>query len=131
MKHETKRERTARFYANLAEMGFSFEESETLRRAEMALSRWSERECNGEIQRDERTGIPYIYSTFSGKRIGRAADREKGALSRVKALVESKPGLVWFHQGDPRGCALYVGRAEDLRGESIHCAYSRLFAVCI
>lgn len=40
------------------------------------------------------------------------ADREKGALRRVAAICEAH-GLHFYHQTDPRGCALYVS-AEPL-----------------
>lgn len=44
--------------SRLRELGFSYEEAAELRRIEMTLSRWSEAECNGEIERDETTGKP-------------------------------------------------------------------------
>ena len=36
--------------------GFDVDTADALRRIEMTLSRWSERECNGEIERDGDNG---------------------------------------------------------------------------
>lgn len=85
----------------------------TLRRAEKVLHRWAEEECNGTIQRegDQGDGKPFRVwgqDSPSGK-IYKAptADREAGALRRIeKACKEA--GLHYYHQTDPRGCALYV-----------------------
>ena len=43
----------------LQDAGISWEHANTLRRINMTLQRWGELECNGDIQRDETTGIPY------------------------------------------------------------------------
>lgn len=121
----TKAERTHRLYSRLAELGFSFDESSSLIRAERTLGRWAEAECNGDIQRDENTGIPWRY--FGAEHQLRAAtpDREAGALRRVAAICE-RAGAHFYHQGDPRGCALYVAR-EPLTDAN----YSVAVAVCI
>ena len=76
-------------------MGFTFEEAVALRRIEMTLSRWAEAECNGEIERDEDTGKPRRNSAawVSGRASQRIswpiADREAGALRRLKAIVDA------------------------------------------
>lgn len=91
----------------------------TLRRAERTLHRWSEEECNGTIQRegDEGTGKPFRpFESFYIRKDGSKAinrhkvptpDREAGALRRVAEVCKAT-GLHYFHQTDPRGCALYV-----------------------
>jgi hypothetical protein len=40
----------------------------------------------------------------------RIPDRETSALARARKVAE-KYGLTIYHQGDPRGCSLYVGPA--------------------
>ena len=91
----------------------SIEDAETLRRAELTLTSWALEVCNGTIERpwegtvdgDARPYRPtYMQGMFS-----RIADREAGALRRV-AEVCKRNGLEFFHQGDPRGCALYIAR---------------------
>lgn len=97
-------------------------QANTLRRAEKTLQRWGELECGDgnnygswAIERDENgEGAPYMvhhhYMHGKGKDYTtrrRIADREAGALARV-AEVCSELGLSWFHQTDPRGCALFV-----------------------
>lgn len=97
----------------------------TLRRAEMTLHRWAELECGDSdawkswgIERDETTDIPYmcIYPHSGKSRRYRIPDREKGALRRI-AQVCGKLGLYFYHQTDPRGCALYVAR-EPMTGSN-------------
>jgi len=96
----------------------SFEQAETLRRAELALQRWAEKECgtgndynSWNITRDEETGTPYMeVHPNTGKSYRyKIADKEKGALKRVNAICKEL-GIYYFHQTDPRGCALYVAK---------------------
>ena len=103
----------------------------TLRRAQLTLHRWAELECgdgNKCIERDEKTDKPFmLYVYRSGAFADRRdpiPDRERGALKRV-AEVCKELGLFYYHQTDPRGCALYVSR-EPLSAED----YSRGVAVC-
>ena len=90
----------------------------TLRRAELVLHRWAELECGDgndyaswAIERDENTGKPF-RATYPHKgesyRVA-IADREAGALRRVRQVCTAH-GLHFYHQGDPRGCALYIAR---------------------
>jgi len=100
-------------------INLSFDEVNTLRRAELTLQRWSELECgdgNGYIERDETTGIPRYYNCRARyvdprdpRAWSRIPDREAGALKRVKAICEFHY-LHYYHQTDPRGCALYVSK---------------------
>ncbi len=99
----------------------SFDDANTLRRAELTLQRWAEQECGDgnnysswAIERDEVTDIPYMVRHHYKHGLGkdsvsrtRIADREAGALRRIKAVCE-RNGLNYYHQTDPRGCALYV-----------------------
>lgn len=111
----------------MTKLGLSHDEATQLRRIEMTLSRWSELECGNSnqytswaIERDEETGRPFMvthgYDYGTGSPITRTpiADREAGALKRLKAIMARHPKLWYFHQSDPRGCALYVGRKGDL-----------------
>lgn len=106
-----------------AGINLSYDDVNTLRRAEKTLQRWGELECGDgnsygswAIERDEETEVPYMvrrhYRHGNGKDTmtrTRIADKEAGALRRVKAICE-REGLHYFHQTDPRGCALYVSR---------------------
>lgn len=116
-------------------LSISFEDANTLRRAELTLQRWGEQECGDSndynswsIERDETTGKPFrcIYPHQSGAKVRRYAipDRERGALKRTKAICE-RNGWYYFHQTDPRGCALYVSN-EPLTDS----AYTNGIAVC-
>lgn len=122
----------------LLALGFSREQVWTLRRISQTLSKWSEHECNGNIQRDgdDGEGLPRWYSQYSighdakpkGSRI---PDRERGALKRLAAIMAPfKRRLVAYHQGDPRGCALYIVPKKELRGQDIGSVYNRGIAVC-
>jgi hypothetical protein len=98
----------------------TFAQANILRRAQLTLRRWYELECGDgndyaswSIERDEQTGIPRLVTyphqgelkSFARK----VPDREAGARKRV-AEVCTEAGLYFYHQTDPRGCALYVSR---------------------
>lgn len=91
-----------------------------LRRAQLTLHRWAEEMCNGTIQRNDpddkiAPNEPRRYwDRYNGTSRGSMPipDREAGALRRVAEVCKSV-GLHFYHQTDPRGCALYVA-AEPL-----------------
>ena len=96
---------------------FALKHARTLRRAQMTLRRWAEEMCNGTIQRTwddttgDQTGTPHRWSNgdrFAPRDLGPIPDRERGALARVEKVCK-EAGLYYYHQTDPRGCALYVG----------------------
>lgn len=142
---KNKFEQWKRFYSNMERLGFTTNEADALRRIEMTLHRWSEEECNGTIQRDgdDGEGAPRRYyqgqydSNIKG---GIIADRERGALKRLAAIMATRKHLWFYNQGDPRGCALYIGKYLDLpsgtnlsKPESVIDQYysSRGVAVCL
>ncbi len=111
----------------------TFDQANDLRRAEITLHRWAEEECGDSnnyaswaVERDEKTGAPYrvTYPHNGPERRVRIADREKGALVRV-ARICAELGLHYWHQTDPRGCALYVSN-EPLTDTD----YTRGIACC-
>lgn len=143
----TKHERMHRLISGLLELGFTYDEANSLRRIEMTLSRWSEHECNGNIRRDgdDGDGAPrWYYETATGeyKRGWIIPDRERGALKRLARIVadcnarltaEGKTAnalVEAYHQGDPRGVSLYLVRRADIpEGRSISEFYTRGIAV--
>jgi hypothetical protein len=130
----TKRERIQRFYNNAARLGLLPGEADSLRRIEMTLHRWAEWECGmegGHIERDEMTGKPWMVRQGVRDSIRwQIADREAGALRRLARIMASHPELLAYHQTDPRGCALYLLRVEDVKpGENVSAVYSRGWAV--
>lgn len=117
-----------------------FNQVNVLRRAELTLQRWGESECGNSnsycswcIERDEKTGKAYRVTVYHKPGIDirreRVADRETSTLKRVKAICD-KAGLIFYHQPDPRGCTLYVGKPEWIDGTDIHSTYSRLLPIC-
>jgi len=123
------RENRLRTYNTLQGLGFTFDECEQLRRISMTLRRWHELECgNGDdhadwaIERDQDGDGPPFMVTHIHPRKGnpariirtRIADRETGAQKRLAKILESKPGLSAYIQGDPRGAALYILRPGDI-----------------
>lgn len=108
--------------------GVSYDDARALRRISMTLRRWYEHECNGAIQRDgERgDGAPYWHSTYDGRRLYRAPDRERGAEKRLAAIMARYPTLRPYLQTDPRGCSLYILRPGDVpEGRDPDACYSR------
>ncbi len=110
----TKSEQLANLIARLTALGFSLPEIQRLRRIQSTLHRWSEAECNGEIQRDEDNGNKPRRMYDSGF-MQYIPDREAGALKRLCFIMADHPDLWAYHQTDPRGCALYVGKRADLK----------------
>ena len=97
-------------------ISLAFDDANSLRRAELTLQRWGEQECGDSndynswsIERDETTGKPYrcVYPHKGEMRRYLVPDREAGALKRVAEICK-RNNLHFFHQTDPRGCALYV-----------------------
>lgn len=115
-------ERIANFYERMRRIGIEkHDDIEALRRIEMTLSRWGERECNGEVERDEKTGKTLAifdrqdFATGQWRRDSYPVpDKETGALKRLRAIMSKYPALWYYHQADPRGCSLYVGRWADI-----------------
>lgn len=110
-----------------------FDQANTLRRAQIALHRWAELECGDgnehaswSIERDEKTQKPFMcWYPHTGNSSRRPiADKENGALKRV-ARICVDIGANYYHQTDPRGCALYVAK-EKLTDQN----YTRGVAVC-
>ncbi len=115
-----KAERIAHLLNSLNALGFSFSEAQRLRRIAMTFSRWDTEEANGTIQRDDATGKPFraslSYSSPLGQRLTWSIpDREAGANKRLASIMAAHPDLWAYHQGDPRGASLYVGRVADLK----------------
>jgi hypothetical protein len=102
----------------------SFKDAETLRKAELTINRWDVQGCgwltpgpNGSsialVRDEDGDGKPYleIHPNVGLKtRWVRIPDRQAGALRRV-AEVCKRNRLEFYHQGDPRGCSLYISRA--------------------
>jgi len=140
----TKRQRAARFVEMMGALGFTADETCALLKAERALQRWAEMECGTgddrvsiSVERDEQTGKPFrrVQYMAGGKWQDRkepCRDLERAALRRISDIFGGKPGLSFYHQGDPRGCALYVLRAGDVpEGKSADAYYSRGIPVCV
>lgn len=119
---------TYRWLSNMERLGIDETTAFQLRRIAMTLHRWHEKECGdgyGCIERDETTGKAYWLNSMTGRRYA-IADRENGAKKRLAAIAARFPALWFYVQGDPRGCALYVGSNADLRpGEEIDAVYTR------
>lgn len=130
----------------LRSLGFTQSEAEALRRISMTLHRWFERECNGEIQRDETTNRPYWHNTSHepGSRDRRypIANRETGAQKRLAAILSDRATrvaanrlpapliLTSYIQTDPRGASLYLIRPGDVpEGADVSSYYSR--GICV
>ena len=110
--------------------GISLDDAIALRRISMTLHTWHEHECNGVIQRDEATDLPYWYSAYTHKRLCRAPDRENGALRRLDEIMNKYPTLKAYVQGDPRGASLYIIRPNDVpEGKDVEAYYNRGLAV--
>ena len=94
----------------LENWGISREDYEALAAIEHKLQRWAERECNGEVERDDN-GKCWSVSPMHHHRFP-TPDLETGAIKRAKAICNRNGG--WFyHQSDPRGCQVYFWRSGE------------------
>jgi hypothetical protein len=124
---------------NLRRVGIEYDDAVALRRISMTLHRWHELKCGDgnnysswSIERDEVSEKPFMYVyPYDGKmRRYPVADRETGALKRLKAIMARYPSLSYYVQGDPRGASLYVLRPGDVpEGKEADAYYSRGVAV--
>lgn len=135
----------------LVSLGFTSAESDALRRISLTLHRWAEHECNGTIERDEaRQNRPFWSSPNTGRHcVAPAADRQRGALRRLAAIVTARniraggvqnaghygvapsaSPLGHYVQGDPRGAMLYILRPGDVpEGADVDSCYSQGVAI--
>jgi hypothetical protein len=119
---------TYKMLDRLMDLGIKGDDARALRRISITLHSWSEEECNGTIQRDEDIDCKPVryYEDARGvhHRAGVIADREKGAQRRLAKIMARYPELWAYEQGDPRGCALYVGKQADLNGRDVDSCYN-------
>ena len=108
-----------RFNHAINRYGISQQDYKALALEEHRLQRWSEQECNGEIERDDVTGKVYRHN---GDLRWRTPDKEAGSVKRCEEIAASY-GLKFFHQTDPRGCQVHVYRESDLNGSDIRSVY--------
>lgn len=131
---QTKAEIIGILYTQAAKAGLSASETSALLRIERQLHRWAEAQCNGDVTRDEETGQcyrQYGHGTKGPFLTVKTRDLEASALRRLASLMASHPTLSWYHQTDPRGCALYVLRPGDVPpGSSPSSCYHRGLAIC-
>jgi hypothetical protein len=110
----------------LQRMGISLDDALALRRISMTLQAWHEAMCGldwGHIEQDEN-GRWYGINQRGAR--WRIADREKGARKRLDGIMARYPELRAYVQGDPRGAALYVYRADALGDRDIYCCYGSI-----
>lgn len=106
----------------------------------IARGRWiyskSVPEINGKAGKEfvyDDNGTPFEerhIHTENKARYTPIADKERGALKRLAAIMARYPALGFYVQGDPRGASLYILRPGDIpEGAQVDSAYSRGIAV--
>lgn len=131
----TKKDRLNALMERMFSIGIMPSETTALLSAEKALQRWSESECGNEFGHTERDddGKPWrVVHRFNGPDSRyRCRDMEAAALRRIATVMSSHPECWFYHQHDPRGCALYVGKKDGTTENSLHSLYTRGIAVCV
>lgn len=142
----------------LRNLGFTPAEAEALRRISLTLHRWYELECGDSniygswaIERDDNGDGP-AFMVHHHYRHGKGpdtttrtkiADRERGAVKRLQAIIGARNARVkpadgqtrvdpvsYYLQTDPRGAVLYIIRPGDVpEGKDVDGYYSR--GICI
>ena len=102
-------------------------------RLSRSLRTWNEKECNGQIQCDDngehRLYFADKYGSFTipGPTLG---DQGEAILAKAQQIA-SKYGAIIYHQEDPRGCALFIYKVQELRdGQRIDNCYSLCALPC-
>ena len=126
----------------LARAGVSRHTWYELRRICRKLHTLDEMACNGEIQDPDDTDTWYRYNPDQygtpTKQGNKLRTQPQDLLRTAETLVRSH-GFRAYHQGDPRGCSLYVYKPEDLErcsrgsepGYGISAYYSQIgTAIC-
>jgi hypothetical protein len=95
----------------------------TLRRAQLTLRSWAEKERSGTFQHtDYGKRRPFQYydgpEVIQGRAVVFVPDLESGALRRVVKACEGS-GLHYFHKPDAADCVLFVG-IEPLTERNYH-----------
>lgn len=106
--------------------GISPDDACALLRIEKTLHTWAEHEANGTRYTDD-AGRAFSVNPMSGRE-WRTANREAGALRRLASIMTRYPNATYHHQGDPRGCALYI---IDVNEKNPDENYTRGIAVCL
>lgn len=105
---------TDKMLSRLTAIGLSYDDATQC--IALRLHRWHELECgveNGGVERDEKTGKVFWYSSHTGKR-SPYRDNETPALKRLEKIKARYPGHEFYVQGDPRGAALFVLSPYDV-----------------
>lgn len=120
----------------LKSSGITEKDAFALRRIAMTLHRWHELECGVdggwyiERETEDEDSPPHMKNGDTGKDYGRVADREAGALKRLKSIMDRYPGKSAYVQGDPRGASLYILNPGDVpEGQDVNGYYSQGIAV--
>lgn len=121
----TKQERTIRLYTRLMKLGYEYDEVTALLKASRQLTRWGEALCNGDVYRHENTRKPF-YKNGTAYR-----DIEASALFKIGVIVGKHESHQFYHQQDPRGCALYILPPDTIPANgTVESHYTHGIAVC-
>lgn len=124
---DNRKTRRARKVSDFAKLGVVASDFRKLCQLERALHKWGEDYCNGDVFLDEETGQAFRHfklTDYSPEATLPTDNREVSALASVASVMSAYPALWFFHQSDPRGCALYVGRRKGCDMSALDCNYS-------
>lgn len=99
-------------YGALIQAGIAPPDADALQKISRSLHRLDEYSCNVGYEEDSRQA------------------KREARLEKVGGEIAKEYGLLFYHQGDPRGWSVYVVKPEQLRGLPINQAYSYGLAVC-
>lgn len=124
----SRREATNLYFA-LYSLGFRPDEADALRAIARVLHRWDEAQCNGDVCRDEDTGVCYRqYGRDRGPFLTKkCVDREAAEMRRLAKILAQHSGILAYRQTDPRGPSLYLYNINQLcDGDKIDSVYNSI-----
>ena len=120
--NKSKTARALALFARLSPLGYTPDEVLSLIRCESALSRWDCALCSGDIQEvDAENGVFFRFYGRCHELSAPTRNTGGAALKRAQAIAQAH-GCTVRHQGDPRGCSLYLvpaGVSYDDEGKQI------------
>lgn len=125
----TKAQRAAEVIQNLARYGITATDAQKLRILANAMHRWDEKQCGDVdgtcIEYDDDGTCWETWETRVGPRGRRkTVDQSAAHQRRLKRIMARYPELAAYEQTDPRGCALYIYRKDQLQGRDVYASYS-------
>jgi hypothetical protein len=115
-----------RTVVRLARLGFEAEAIRKLSRISASLHRLGVRQCNGEGWGLREFENGRWFARWTDADDNRCEASTLRLFNKAGALCNEAGDLFPYHQGDPRGCSLYIIPKSELNGREVASVYSSI-----